>query len=184
MNERTRTRFSKFLSLVLRHQPQLVGVTLSDAGWVEVAHLLKQCEKHRKAISRAMLDEIVTTSPKQRFAFSEDGLRIRASQGHSVDVDLGYESAQPPRELFHGTVTKSLAAIRAEGLSKMRRHHVHLSPDRETASRVGQRRGKPVIVVIDAQRMVKAGYEFFVSANGVWLTDHVPPEFIEFPNDR
>ncbi len=181
MNERERTRFSKFLSLVLRHQPQRIGISLSDAGWVEVVVLLKQCEKHRKAISREMLDEIVKTSPKQRFAFSDDGLCIRANQGHSVDVNLGYEQATPPKELFHGTVAKSLAAIQHEGLSKMRRHHVHLSPDRETASRVGQRRGKPVILVIEAQRMAQEGHRFFISPNGVWLIAYVPPEFINFP---
>ena len=171
MDERKRTRISKFLSLVLRHRPDAVGVELDESGWVDVAILLERCETHGRAISREMLDEVVATSPKQRFAYSPDGRRIRANQGHSVDVELGYDPTEPPEE----------PAIRKDGLLKMRRHHVHLSPDRETAANVGQRRGKPIILVVQAGRMARAGHDFYLSANGVWLTDHVPPEFVELP---
>lgn len=181
MNERERTRTSKFLSLILRHQPELVGLTLGEGGWVEISLLLSQFKKQGKGLSRAALDEIVATSPKQRFAISEDGLRIRANQGHSVEVELGYEATEPPELLFHGTVAKVLPAIRTSGIARMQRHHVHLSPDRETATTVGERRGKAIILVIRAAEMARAGHEFFVSDNGVWLTEEVPPEFIDFP---
>lgn len=184
MTKGERTRISKFLSLVLRHQPEAVGVELDGAGWVDVERLLEACAAHGRPIAREALDEIVSTSPKRRFAFSEDGQRIRASQGHSVDVELGYEPSSPPAQLFHGTVARFLPAIRENGLARMARHHVHLSADRETASAVGQRRGKPVVLVIDAGRMARDGHEFFLSANGVWLTESVPPGYIEFPEGR
>ncbi len=184
MDHKQRKRISKFLSLVLRHQPQSIGIELDDAGWVDVDALLRQASaRGRQSISRAQLDEVVATSDKQRFAFSADGTRIRANQGHSVDVSLGYEARTPPQTLFHGTVADVLQAIRTGGLSKMQRHHVHLSADRDTATRVGGRRGRPVILIVRAAAMVAAGHEFFVSTNGVWLTAHVPAEFIEFPQD-
>ena len=129
--------------------------------------------------TRAELDEIVATSDKQRFAFSDDGRRIRASQGHSVEVDLGYHPAEPPDVLFHGTVEKFLPSIREQGLLKGTRHHVHLSPDEETAHKVGQRRGKPVILKVNASEMYTAKFAFFVTPNAVWLTEHVPPQYIE-----
>lgn len=181
MNEPERKRISKFLSLVLRHQPEIVGIELDEAGWVDVALLLEKCAAHGKSFSREVLDEIVSTNPKQRFAISDDALRIRANQGHSVDVKLGHEVVEPPQQLFHGTVDRFLPLIREGGLAKMQRHHVHLSSSRETATQVGQRRGKPIILVVQAGAMARAGRTFFVSANGVWLTEHVPPEFIEFP---
>lgn len=181
MNERERVQASKFLSLILRHRPEEIGVELDEAGWVDVGILLERCAAHGRSISREALHEIVATSPKQRFAFNTDGERIRANQGHSVGVELGYEPAEPPVELFHGTVEKFLAAIRNDGLLKMQRHHVHLSPDRETATSVGQRRGKPIVLLVQAERMARSGYEFYLSTNGVWLADHVPPEFVELP---
>jgi putative RNA 2'-phosphotransferase len=182
MDEQSRRRLSKFLSLVLRHRPQTIGVVLDPAGWVDVDELLARAAAHGRAISRAELDEVVATSDKQRFALSADGRRIRANQGHSVDVDLGYRPAVPPAELFHGTVAAVLAAIRAGGLRKMARHHVHLSADRDTASRVGGRRGAPVILVVRAAAMHTDGHLFYLSANGVWLTDAVPPDYIVFPD--
>ncbi len=181
MKQGERTRISKFLSLVLRHRPDKIGLVLDDQGWVEVAHLLVRCAEHKRPITREVLQEIVDTSPKKRFALSEDGLRIRANQGHSVKVDLGYAPASPPTCLFHGTVGKVLPDIRAEGLLKMKRHHVHLSPDLDTASNVGSRRGKPIILVVRAGEMALAGHLFYLSANGVWLAEHVPPNFIDFP---
>jgi putative RNA 2'-phosphotransferase len=182
--EREHTRLSKFLSLVLRHQPEVIGVTLDPAGWVPVDELLAACDAHGKPIDRALLLDIVATSPKQRFALSEDGARIRASQGHSVDVELGHDAAQPPETLYHGTVAASLDAIRAGGLSRMERHHVHLSPDADTARAVGARRGAPVVLRVAAGAMHRAGHVFHRSANGVWLTEHVPPAFIELPPAR
>ncbi len=181
MDEKSRTSLSKFLSLVLRHEPELIRIELDDRGWVAIESLLGQCRAHGKDISRAMLDEVVETSPKRRFAVSEDGLMIRASQGHSVDVQLGYQPATPPEVLFHGTVASNLDSIKSGGLTKMARHDVHLSPDRQSARTVGARRGKPIVLQVAAGRMHRDGHAFFLSANGVWLTDHVPAQYIELP---
>lgn len=182
MNDKERIKMSKFLSLILRHEPEKVGLELDEAGWVGVEDLLAACGKHHHPFSRAELDEVVATNEKKRFAFSDDGHRIRASQGHSVDVELGYQPQPSPDRLFHGTPFRFLESIRAEGLRKGERHHVHLSKDRETAQVVGRRRGDAAILAIDAAAMASCGHEFFVSENGVWLTDHVPAEFIEFPD--
>jgi putative RNA 2'-phosphotransferase len=169
---------SRFLSLVLRHDPDRVGLALDPAGWVEVSALLAALAAHRRPMSRAQLDRLVAESDKQRFAFDATGTRIRANQGHSVPVDLGWAAAEPPAVLFHGTHPGALAAIRREGLRPMQRHDVHLSPDRETATRVGARRGRPVVLVVDAARMAGDGHSFRVSGNGVWLTDAVPPGYL------
>jgi len=169
---------SKFLSLVLRHRPETIGVTLDDEGWIDVDRLLAACSRHGKAISRGQMEEIVRTNDKRRFAFSADGLRIRANQGHSIEVDLGLVPVEPPELLFHGTVAPFLPAIRREGLVRGKRHHVHLSPDVETARRVGGRRGRPVVLVIEAGRMSGDGYLFYRSENNVWLTESVPPGYL------
>lgn len=182
MKEQERIAASKFLSLVLRHRPDKIGLQLDEEGWGSVDELLKGCRAKGKSITLAQLCEIVETSPKQRFAFSDDGLKIRASQGHSVDVELGYQPMAPPDRLFHGTVAASIPSIREEGLSKMNRHHVHLSPDRETATIVGARRGKALILVVRAGEMAAQGHHFYCSANGVWLTTSVPARFIDFPD--
>lgn len=181
IDPKTLTAYSKFLSFVLRHEPGAIGVTLDRNGWVEIDRLVEQCRAHGKPLTREILETIVATSPKQRFAISEDGQRVRASQGHSIDVELGYAPQAPPEQLFHGTVSSSLSSIRSTGLQKMDRHHVHLSPDLATAQAVGMRRGKPVILRIAAARMHRDGHVFFLSANGVWLTERVPPDYIEFP---
>jgi putative RNA 2'-phosphotransferase len=170
---------SRFLSYVLRHHPEALGLELDGAGWVAVDTLLERCRAHGRALSRETLLEIVATSPKRRFALTDDGARIRASQGHSVAVDLGHVAREPPAVLFHGTVASSLPAIRARGLQKMSRHAVHLSADVETARAVGGRRGRPVILRVAAGRMHRDGHAFFVSANGVWLTQAVPPGYVE-----
>lgn len=175
---------SKFLSLVLRHDPAKIGITLDDAGWTDVRALLAACAAHDHPLTRDELVEIVASSDKQRFALSPDGDRIRANQGHSVEVDLDLPRFTPPIRLFHGTVADALPAIRAQGLIKGARHHVHMSADVATATKVGGRRGKPVLLEIRAEEMESAGFLFFRSANGVWLTDHVPPEFIVFPAPR
>jgi putative RNA 2'-phosphotransferase len=173
-------RTSKFLSLVLRHRPELIGITLDSAGWVAVSELLRACQAHGHPLTVDDLRRVVTGNDKQRFSLSEDGEMIRANQGHSVPVELGYSPAFPPEILYHGTVEKFLSSIREEGLKKGSRHHVHLSPDEETARRVGRRRGKPLILKVESGRMHSDGYEFFLSANGVWLTEHVPPEYLIF----
>lgn len=169
---------SKFLSYVLRHRPDSIGITLEENGWVDVDVLLAAAQRHRKRISRELLERVVAENDKKRFALSDDGQRIRASQGHSVSVDLNLQPVQPPEFLYHGTVGRFLDSIRSQGLVRGKRHHVHLSPDEATARKVGSRRGKPVILTIEADRMHAAGHQFFCSANGVWLTDRVPSEFV------
>jgi putative RNA 2'-phosphotransferase len=176
----SRERVSKLLSLVLRHRPDHVGVTLDDAGWIDVDRLLVALAAHGTEVTRAELEGIVTTSDKQRFAFSVDGLRIRANQGHSVEVALALEERAPPAELFHGTVARFLNSIREKGLLRGERHHVHLSASRETAMAVGARRGSPVLLTIDAAAMHADELRFFRSDNGVWLTDHVPARYLSF----
>lgn len=178
MDEKARAKLSKFLSMVLRHRPGIIGIQLDRHGWTAVDTLLSQCQAHGRGMSRPMLDEIVQTSPKQRFALSDDGLRIRANQEHSVDVELGLEAAAPPEVLFHGTVADRLQSIRSCGVQRMKRHHMHLSPDIETARLVGERRGRPVVLRVRAGMMHRDGYSFYLSANGVWLTELVPPRYI------
>ncbi|NUV66992.1 RNA 2'-phosphotransferase [Streptomyces sp. CAI-121] len=176
MDERRTVKVSKYLSKHLRHQPERIGITLDENGWVGIETLLSAAASHGFAISRAELDHVVTVNDKRRFAV--DGDRIRANQGHTVAVDLDLPPAEPPAYLYHGTVARVMDAIRAEGLRPMTRHHVHLSPDRETATRVGARRGRPLVLTVDAGAMHRAGHVFRVSANGVWLADAVPPQFL------
>lgn len=173
MRSDDRVKVSKRMSLALRHAPERFGLTLDQAGWVEVASLLNAL-----GLTRDQLDEVVTTNDKQRFALSDDGARIRANQGHSVAVDLKLEQATPPAVLYHGTVERFLAAIRAEGLRPMARHDVHLSASVETARKVGARRGAPVILEVAAEKMYGDGHTFRVSENGVWLTTAVPPSYL------
>ena len=169
---------SKFLSLVLRHEPGAAGVTLDPAGWVAVDELLRGCAAHGHAISRELLDEIVRTSDKQRFAFSDDRRRIRANQGHSVEVELQHAAAEPPELLYHGTAERNLASIMQHGLQKRERHHVHLSPTPQIAHQVGQRHGKPVVLRIDARQMHADGFTFYLTPNNVWLVDQVPAKYL------
>lgn len=178
-DEQRTVKVSKYLSKHLRHQPDRLGITLDENGWVAVDELMRAAAAHGFRFTRAELDHVVAVNDKQRFTI--DGTRIRANQGHTVEVDLDLPPAEPPEYLHHGTVARSLEAIRAEGLRPMKRHHVHLSADRETATRVGARRGRPVVLSVHAGAMHRAGHLFHVSANGVWLTDAVPPEFLRFP---
>ncbi len=170
---------SKFLSLVLRHDPARIGIVLDEHGWTDVAALLAACAAHGVWITRAELEQIVATSDKRRFALSEDGTRIRANQGHSVEVDLELAPAVPPARLYHGTIDRFVGSIRAGGLVRGERHHVHLSADVETAKKVGGRRGRPVVLTVRADEMTD--HVFYRSANGVWLVEHVPAELIDFP---
>jgi putative RNA 2'-phosphotransferase len=178
MDEFQTIKLSKYLSRHLRHRPEHIGLTLDANGWVDVDQLIRAAATDGVRFTRHELEHVVTTSDKRRFAL--DGDRIRASQGHSVPVDLDLPAAEPPGYLYHGTVARSLPAIRVEGLRPMRRHHVHLSADRETATRVGARRGRPVVLAVDAAAMRRAGHIFRISANGVWLVDAVPAPFLRF----
>jgi len=181
---------SRLLSLALRHEPGALGLKPDGAGWVQVDDLLRRVNtragssdvqlrlKRMGQVSRAMLEAVVRTSDKKRFAFSEDGQRIRAVQGHSFDVDLGYPEAQPPAVLYHGTSADKWPAIDLEGLKPMSRQQVHLSSDVATATLVGQRHGRPVVLVVAAGDMHGQGWRFYQSPNGVWLVDEVPRCFI------
>jgi putative RNA 2'-phosphotransferase len=181
MTEKETIRTSKFLSLVLRHEPERVGLTLGEAGWIGVEELLRAVNRHGVALTLDELKHVVVTSDKKRFAMSEDGLSIRANQGHSVEVDLQYEPQTPPEMLYHGSATRFLDSIRKEGLKRMERHDVHLSGETKVTLQVGSRHGKPALLTIRAGEMHRAGHVFRRSANGVWLVNHVPPEFIGFP---
>ena len=173
------TNISKLLSWVLRHQPEKIGLTLDEAGWVSVADLLRACNAHGLAQSSAELQVVVATNDKARFTFNADGAQIRANQGHSIPVTLGYEPLAPPEYLVHGTATRFLAAIQTQGLVRGHRHHVHLSADKVTAHRVGRRHGRPVILQVHSGAMHRDGFEFYRSANGVWLVEAVPAPYLE-----
>lgn len=169
---------SKFLSKYLRHEPEALGLTLEPGGWVLIDDLLKGADMRGFPVSRKELLQVVAENDKQRFSVDETETKIRANQGHSTSVDLQLIEVAPPDLLFHGTVNKFLDSILFEGLKKMSRHHVHLSQDVETAAKVGERRGKPVILIVDSAKMSADGYQFQRSENGVWLVDHVPPRYL------
>jgi putative RNA 2'-phosphotransferase len=175
-------RVSKLLSFGLRHRPDKLGLHLDAAGWARVDHVLESLAAHGEKLSVEELEELVATSDKQRFALSEDGRRIRASQGHSIAVDLGFVPREPPPRLYHGTIDRFLDSIRAEGLLRGSRTHVHLSIDESTARVVaGRRRGRPVILTVRAGEMHADGLAFFLSDNGVWLTERVPARYLDCP---
>ncbi len=176
--DRRLTTVSKYVAKYLRHAPHELGLTLQPGGWVPVDDLLDTAEKHGFPISYDELIECVETNDKRRYSFDGTGEMIRANQGHSVEVDLQLEEREPAEVLYHGTVERFLPSILSEGLNKGRRHHVHLSKDVETARKVGARRGKPVILTVDAGKMHRDGHKFLLSANGVWLTDAVPPGYL------
>ncbi|MGN8001334.1 RNA 2'-phosphotransferase [Sphingomonas sp. 22176] len=169
-------KLSKLLSYWLRHAPEAGDLTLDDAGWASVESV--RTALSREGVNPALLEQVVADSDKQRFELSADSAYIRARQGHSIDVDLGWAIAMPPETLYHGTVDRFLEAIFADGLKPMARHHVHLSPDVETAARVGERRGAPVLLRVAAGKMARQGAVFRLSSNGVWLAEAVPPEFL------
>ena len=183
MDAKQLKQLSKSLSYVLRHRPDSIGVELETGGWINVATLLNALSQDGKHISVEVLREIVAQSDKQRFELSEDGLRIRARQGHSVEVELGYEPATPPTVLYHGTATRNLDSIFEQGLLKGRRHHVHLSTNKQTMMQVAVRHGKPALLSIQSGQMHADGHEFFVTGNNVWLTEHVPPRYIALIDD-
>src|SRR5579871_1872477 len=176
--DRSFVTISKFLAKHLRHAPDALGLTLQAGGWVSVDDLLAASERIGFAITYDELIECVETNDKRRFSFDDTGDLIRANQGHSVEVDLQLEEKQPPDVLYHGTLERFLASIMAESLKKGKRHHVHLSKDVATARKVGSRRGKPIVLQVDAAKMHDAGFKFYLSVNGVWLTDAVPAAFL------
>ena len=171
-------RLSKFMSLVLRHKPSEAGVTLDENGWCDVDSLIAGMNRRQPGVTHNDLHHVVKYDNKCRYSLSDDGTKIRANQGHSVAVDLGLARKVPPDTLYHGTVERFLSSIRVEGLKKMKRHHVHLSADKETAQNVGGRRGEAIVLTINSKAMESDGFEFFLSENGVWLVDQVPSEYI------
>jgi len=179
--EKQLKHISKLLSLVLRHEPEHIGLTLDNEGWAAVPELIEKINQQGLRLDFATLQIIVDTNDKKRFAFNDDETRIRANQGHSIDIDLNLSAQVPPAILFHGTAEKNITAIRQHGLQKIDRHHVHLTAKEEIAWQVGQRHGKPVVLVVQSLVMHEKGHAFYLSNNGVWLTDHVSAAFIEFP---
>lgn len=169
------TKTSKYISLILRHKPETIGITLDPHGWADVDRLLAGV-----GISMEELEEIVSTDEKQRYSFNDDKTRIRANQGHSIQVDLELMEKEPPETLYHGTTGRFLGAIQKEGLHRQSRQYVHLSGDLETALKVGSRRGKPVVLLVHAGEMYRDGYAFYQSENGVWLTNEVPVQYLKF----
>ena len=178
MDTEQQKALSKRLSYVLRHRPDSIGIALEENGWVQIRALLSALAKSGASMTPAALEEIVANNDKKRFEVDVAGERIRARQGHSVEVDLGYEAAEPPDVLYHGTAERNIASIRANGIHKAKRHHVHMSVDRELMTAVGARHGKPVVVTVDAAAMQRAGHEFYVTENKVWLIEEVPAEYL------
>lgn len=172
-------QLSKYLSLLLRHRPEIAGLKVDAQGWTPVEDLLRHLQEKDPTIDRSRLQEVVDNNPKNRFFLDEDSNLIRAQQGHSIPVDLGYAPAEAPECLFHGTAHRFLSSILEKGLVKGQRHHVHLSKDLETAAKVGQRHGKLVILAVDTRSMMEAGFEFFLTPNQVWLTDYVPNQYLK-----
>ncbi|MDB5193572.1 MAG: 2-phosphotransferase [Segetibacter sp.] len=178
MNEKEVTRLSKFISLVLRHKPETIGLELDENGWADTAALIDKMNSNGMRITPQLLEQVVATNTKKRFSFNAGKTQIRANQGHSVDIDLQLTPAQPPSVLYHGTSETSVTAILETGLEKRSRQHVHLSSDIVTATTVGSRHGKPAILIVDAAGMYKDGFTFYLSDNDVWLTDEVPAKYL------
>jgi putative RNA 2'-phosphotransferase len=174
-------RYSKFISLVLRHQPEKYGLKLNENGWALIDDVLACANRGGVALTRQLLEQVVAQNDKQRFAISTDGTAIRARQGHSVSVDLQFVAIQPPAQLFHGTADRFVPSIREQGLVRGSRQHVHLSPDIATAITVGQRHGRAVVLTVESGKMYEDGHQFYQSENGVWLVDSVPVMYLVFP---
>jgi len=178
MTKQSLNYLSKYLSFILRHQPQSIGLILDEQGWASVDELLEKAKFSGKSLDHATLLRVVETNEKKRFTLSQDGRRIRAAQGHSINISLNLKPKEPPANLYHGTATRFLDSILAHGLLPQSRQQVHLSLTKETAKKIGQRHGKAVILKLEALCMHQQGFKFFLADNGVWLTDHVPPEFL------
>ncbi|MEC3874226.1 RNA 2'-phosphotransferase [Chryseobacterium salviniae] len=178
MNEKHNKKTSKFLSLVLRHQPEVINLNVDEKGWAGVEELKEKSAENNIYFTLEELDEIVETNDKKRFIFNEDKTKIRANQGHSIVVDLALKPQQPPEFLYHGTAENNVNSILEKGIEKRNRQHVHLSSDKDTASKVGMRHGKPILLTIMTGKMHQDGIVFYLSENNVWLTDFVDPEYI------
>lgn len=168
---------SKFISLILRHKPEAIGISLDEHGWADVDELIAGISRTHE-LDRDILEEIVRTDDKQRYSFNEDKTLIRANQGHSIPVDVELDEVKPPEELWHGTGEKYVLSIDRQGLLPKSRLYVHLSKDEETAVKVGKRHGKPVLYIVKAGKMYRDGYKFYLSKNGVWLTKEVPVKYL------
>jgi putative RNA 2'-phosphotransferase len=173
-----RIKISKYLSYILRHRPDSIGLELDGQGWADVEELITCSNAQGKNLTRELIAEVVATNDKQRFCLSADGGKIRANQGHTFPVDLGLKPVRPPAVLYHGTAEHFVAGIMQQGLQALGRQHVHLSTDRETAMQVGARHGRPVVLQVDAGRLHREGHLFYLSANGVWLTESVPAGYL------
>lgn len=171
------TDTSRFMSLILRHKPETIGISLDEHGWADVGELIAGIAKTHE-FNMDILEEIVRTDEKQRYSFNEDKTLIRANQGHSIPVDVELDEAEPPEELWHGTGEKYVTSIDGQGLIPKSRLYVHLSKDRDTAVKVGRRHGKPVLYIVKAGEMHRDGYQFYLSKNGVWLTKKVPVKYL------
>ncbi|GAA5091776.1 RNA 2'-phosphotransferase [Chryseobacterium ginsengisoli] len=183
MNEQQKKKISKFISLVLRHKPEIINLNLDENGWTDVDELITKSKRDSYGgFTFEELDEIVETNDKKRFIFNEDKTRIRANQGHSIDIDLALKPQQPPEFLYHGTAESNIDSILEKGIEKRNRQHVHLSQNKETATKVGMRHGKPVILIIKTKEMFDNGIEFYLSENNVWLTDFVDAKYIQNDN--
>lgn len=178
MNNSEKKKTSKFLSLVLRHKPESIGIELDKIGWVDIHELIQKSNQFGLLLDFESLKNLVETNDKKRFTISKDFKRMRANQGHSINVDLGYTNQEPPEFLFHGTGEKSIESIKQIGLEKRNRQHVHLSDNFETAIKVGRRHGKPFVFKIKSREMFEKGFKFYLSDNGVWLTVQVPKQYI------
>lgn len=178
MTEQDKKRIGKFLSLILRHDPAKINIELDEQGWANVQELINKCKKHRYHFSMEDLIEIVETNDKQRYSFNEKRNKIRANQGHSIDIDLALSPVEPPLYLYHGTATRFIPSIMKEGIVRGSRQHVHLSKDKDTATKVGSRHGKPQILTILSGQMHSDGILFYQSDNGVWLTDYIDVKYI------
>jgi len=178
MNEQQKKKLSKFLSYVLRHHPELIDLNLDENGWANVDELITKSKNDSQGFTFEELDEIVETNDKKRFIFNEDKTRIRANQGHSVDINLALIPQHPPEFLYHGTAQSNIESILEKGIEKRSRQHVHLSQDKETATKVGMRHGKPIILIINTGKMFEDGLKFYLSENNVWLTDFVDATYI------
>jgi putative RNA 2'-phosphotransferase len=172
-------KLSKFISLILRHKPEEIGITLDEHGWAKIEDLINGINNSGRKIDIETLEEIVRTDEKGRYSFNEDKTKIRANQGHSIKVDIEFKELEPPDILYHGTATKSLECIKHQGIKSMSRQYAHLSKDLETAINVGTRHGECVVLILDAKRMYNEGIKFYLSENGVWLTEYVDPKYIK-----
>jgi len=176
-------RLGRFLSLILRHKPETIGIRLDKHGWADVKELLKGVRNSGKMIDMEILERIVRENEKKRYSFNENHTKIRANQGHSIPVDIELKQLEPPDVLYHGTAYRFLGSIQKQGICRQGRQYVHLSKDQETAYQVGKRHGKPVILKIDARQMAADGITFYLSENGVWLCSHVPMKYVQITGE-